>query len=231
MTPQKMLRFGFLSLIGLELGLALAYLAAIWHGTASPDWLDFNGLRSLPSWLQAVLLLTIGCITLGLLLCRQRVQRPLSWVLLLSLTLLCFYGSFDEVTKIHLQLNQYNWLHIYLAILIAIPAVCWRDLVWLWQAHRSILLWVVVGISIFVLGGFGGEAIKQGLHEVLGASAAGAAATQPNRLLFLSEHLRIAVEECSELLGETFILFGIAQFAVISLTDASRSAMAGSVYK
>ncbi|MEO0825634.1 MAG: hypothetical protein AAFW84_15130 [Cyanobacteria bacterium J06635_15] len=131
----------------------------------------------------------------------------------------------DEVTKIHLQLDQYNWPYVYLAILIAIPAVCWRDLVWLWQAQRPILLWIVVGISIFVLGGFGAEAIKQGLHEAFSVDTTSSVMEQPSRLLFLSEHIRITVEELAELLSEPLILFGIAQLALESLSSSSGSAL------
>ncbi|NEP55229.1 MAG: hypothetical protein F6K65_43190, partial [Moorea sp. SIO3C2] len=49
-----------------------------------------------------------------------------------------FYGAIDELTKLHLLLKQYDWKAIYLGILVAIPILCRRDLMWIWQAHRSI---------------------------------------------------------------------------------------------
>lgn len=83
----------------------------------------------------------------------------------------------------------------------------------------------MVGISIFVLGGFGAEAIKQGLHEAFSADTTSSVIDQPSRLLFLSEHIRITVEELAELLSEPLILFGIAQFALESLSSSSGSAL------
>jgi hypothetical protein len=47
--------------ITLEAGLALIYLAiAAGQPEHMPAWLDFNGLRSLPSRLQAALLFSMG---------------------------------------------------------------------------------------------------------------------------------------------------------------------------
>lgn len=217
MTAPKILKLGLLSLIGLEIGLSLAYLMAVWFNPAAPPWLDLNGLRSVPSLLQALHLVAIGSVALLVLLLRHRMQRPVSWVLPLALTVLCFYGGIDEVTKIHLYLNQYNWKSIYLMILVAIPLLCWRDFCWLWQAHRTIVLWVLAGLSIFLVGGFGAEAVKQVLHSAFAAESTITLAGQQNSLLFLAEHLRITLEEFAELLGETLILFGVVQFALQSL--------------
>lgn len=218
-TPNapKILRLGLFSLIGLEIGLALAYLRQVWIGHTSPPWLDLNGMRSLPSLLQASHLFAIGLIALGILIGRQRMARPVSWVLPLALALLCFYGGCDELIKLHLQLTQYNWQYIYLAILAAIPILCWRDLIWLWCTHRSIVLWVLLGITIFLLGGFGGEAIKTTLHNAFRPETMVTLIGTTNRLQFLAEHIRITIEEFSELLGESLILFGVAQFAYLSL--------------
>lgn len=215
----KQIRMGLWFLIGLEVGLALAYLITLWRQQSIPPWLDWNGLRSFPSLMQAAALFSIGILALLLLGCQQRIKQPISRLLPLSLALLCFYGGVDELTKLHLQLNQYNWKGIYMLILMAIPAICWRDLAWLWRAHRSMMLWVLTGLGIFLLGGFGAELIKDHLYAGFAPEATFTLAGQNMNMLFWVEHLRITVEEFAELLGETVILFGVAQFVLESLSS------------
>jgi hypothetical protein len=196
---------GTIALVGLELALALAYIAAVLRWGASPALFDLNGLRSLPSLLQAAHLFAIGGLCGLLLIKRQRMSRPCSRFLLLALISLCLYGGLDELIKLHLILDQIDWRLVYLGTLAAIPLLSWRDLRWLWHQHRSTLRWIVTGLGIFLLGGFGAEMIKESL-------AAGIAAQGSERLVFVSEHLRIMVEEYAELLGETVILYAFANF-------------------
>lgn len=206
MTAQKWISRTAIALVGFDLGLALAYLAMVYlRGEAGP-LLDLNGLRSLPSWVQAAHLFAIAGLCLGLLGCRQRMARPVSWFLPSAIAVLCFYGGLDELTKLHLSLNQFDWKLIYLGILIAIPVLGWRDLAWIWRYHRAPVLWVLTGLGVFLLGGFGTEAAKGTIDAelTLHTSANG---------LFLGEHLRITLEEFGELLGETLILYGMACLA------------------
>lgn len=214
-TQKKWISRAAIVLVGFELGLALAYLAMIYLRGEAVPLLDLNGLRSLPSWLQAAHLFAIGGLCLMLLQYRQRMSRPVSWFLPSALAILCFFGGVDELTKLHLSLNQFDWKLIYLSILIVIPVLGWRDLVWIWQHHRVSVLWVLVGISVFLLGGFGGEAVR-------GAIASKLATYFSPESLFLGEHLRITIEEFGELLGETFILYGIAGFVVQVLNPQLR---------
>lgn len=217
MIPQKWLPQTAIALIGFEVGLALTYLAMIYlRGEALPLF-DLNGLRSLPSWLQAAHLFTIGGLCLGLLRFRQRMARPVSWFLPCALAVLCLYGGVDELTKLHLILQQFDWKLIYLGLLIAIPVLGFRDLAWIWRHHRAPVLWVLAGMAIFLLGGFGAEAAK-------GAIASELSTHTSSRGLFLSEHLRITLEEFAELLGETLILYGIARLAQQTLHPQRRIA-------
>lgn len=195
-----------IALISFDIGLALAYFATVYlRGEAGP-LIDFNGVRSLPSWVQAAHLFAIGGLCLGLLRFRQRMARPVSWFLPSAIALLCLYGGLDELTKLHLSINQFDWKLIYLSILIAIPVLGWRDLAWIWRHHRAPVLWVLTGLSVFLLGGFGAEAAK-------GAIDAELALYDSSNVLFLGEHLRITIEEFGELLGETLILYGMACLA------------------
>lgn len=215
MPTRKRLRQSAIALIALEIGLASAYCLAVWqHGTAS-DWLDFNGLRSLPSIMQATHLFAIGATCWVLLIRRRQMSRPCSWYLPLALACLCFFGGLDELTKLHLTLDQINWKIIYLGLLVAIPVMSWRDLRWLWQTHRATLLWIAAGMTIFLSGGFGTEMLK-------GAIAAAMSVGNDPQAVLLAEHLRIAVEEFAELLGETLILYAFLDFTAQVLSRSQR---------
>jgi hypothetical protein len=209
-TTSKWMPQTAIALVGFEIGLGLAYFATIFvRGEAMP-LIDLNGLRSLPSWLQAAHLFAIGGLCLALLRHRHRMVHPISGFLPSMLAVLCFYGGLDELTKLHLWLNQVDWKLIYLGWLMVIPVLGRRDLVTIWRHHRGPMLWVLAGISIFMLGGFGVEAAQ-------GAIASELATHHSSRLLFLGEHLRITLEESAELIGETLVLYGIACFTQQSL--------------
>ena len=205
MTAQKFLRRGLIALISFEFGLALTYMALIVKRGEAIFLLDFNGLRSLPSLLQAAHLFAIGGICALLLLARQHRMQSYSWFLPAALMLLCFFCGIDELTKLHLALNQVNWQVVYLSLMAAILIFSWGDFIWLWRHHRPTLLWVLAGISLFLLGSFGGEMLKAPITNALNTHS-------PPRIAFLLEHVRILVEEFSELMGETLILYAFANF-------------------
>ncbi|MEO0984828.1 MAG: hypothetical protein AAFY20_04685 [Cyanobacteria bacterium J06639_14] len=216
MTSQKFLFRGMMGLICVEIGLALAYLTLVVKQGGATPLLDFNGLRSLPSLLQAAHLFALGGLSLLLLFLRRRMTHPISWFLPSALVLLCFYGGLDEVTKLHLHLKQFDWHLIYLGILIGIPLIGWRDFIVLWRYHRSTVQWVLAGLGIFLLGGFGTEIMKGAIASEVSTYSSSA------RLLFLTEHLRITVEEFAELCGETLILYAFARFAHQTAITQSR---------
>lgn len=207
MSTQRLLWRCAIALVSFELGLASAYFITVMRYGAAPTLLDFNGLRTLPSLLQAAHLFAIGGLCLFLLLQRSRLNHLYSWYLPLALACLCLFGGIDELTKLHLTFDQINWQLLYLGLLAAIPILSWRDLRWLWQTHRGTLLGIAVGMSIFLLGGFGAEFLK-------GEIAAQAAVVGSAQTVFWAEHLRIAIEEFAELLGETLILYAFAVFTI-----------------
>ena len=95
MTAQKFLRRGLIALVSLEFGLALTYMALIFKRGEAIFLLDFNGLRSLPSLLQAAHLFAIGGLCGLLLLARQLRVQAYSGFLPSALMLLCFFGGID----------------------------------------------------------------------------------------------------------------------------------------
>ena len=211
MFRQQIIRRGTIALIGFELGLACAYFFAITQRGTVPAMLDFNGLRTLPSLLQAAHLFAIGGLCLVLLWQRSRLHSPYSWYLPLALACLCLFGGLDELTKLHLTFDQINWKLLYLGLLAAIPILSWRDLGWLWQTNRITLVRVAVGMAIFLGGGFGAEFLKGAIATVATQNSAEVAAW--------AEYLRITIEEFAELCGETIILYAFVAFTVKLLTQ------------
>ena len=214
MTSHQIIRRGTIALIGFELGLACAYFLAITQRGTVPAMLDFNGLRTLPSLLQAAHLFAIGGLCLVLLWQRSRLHSPYSWYLPLALACLCLFGGLDELTKLHLTFDQINWKLLYLGLLAAIPILSWRDLVWLWQTHRITLIRVAVGMAIFLGGGFGAEFLRGAIATVATQNSAEVAAW--------AEYLRITIEEFAELCGETIILYAFVAFTVKLLAQPVR---------
>ncbi len=194
-------------LLGLELALAIAYIIdVLLHRHAHP-LLNFDGQLSAISLLQALLLFGVGAAMLVIMGIRQRLPHPPSWVLLIVLATLAFYGGLDELFKIHIALRQFNWIGIYSTLLVAIPLLCYQDLRRLWQCHQRMVLWVVLGISIFALGGFGAEVFKQVvLHPLLAHHSPTAG--------FVIEKIRVGLEELLETVGETLIFYGIGLYVV-----------------
>jgi hypothetical protein len=207
-APTRYLTTGILVLVGIEIGLAIAYLTSSLLYGSSPEILDFNGRQTLPSLLQAGQLFLIGAIALWLLMVKRQLKHRLSIPLLIGIALLCGFGGLDELFKIHLTAKQIPWKGLYLSILTAIPILCWKDLRMLWRSHRGLLVWVGVGISVFVLGGFGAEFLKDGLKTFMEEH------TATETTVFAIEHLRITIEELAELIGETTIVYAVGKLTL-----------------
>ncbi|MGF1461099.1 MAG: hypothetical protein ACFBSG_18980 [Leptolyngbyaceae cyanobacterium] len=192
------------------MSLALAYLVLVIKQGEVIALLDLNGLRSLPSILQALHLFAIGglCGWLGLMY--PQLALPHSRLLPWALMSLCLFGGVDELTKLHLVIHQVDWRSVYLALLAAVPVIGWRDLIWLWHSHRSVVVWLVMGLTIFLLGGFGAEALK---------GVIAAATYHSVQITFLSEHVRITFEETAELLGESVILYAFTMLTMLLTAD------------
>ena len=207
-------------LVGLLMGEALLapiYLGSVlWLGGAPPLF-DLNRQLALPSCLQALHLFAIGAIALAFNVLHHRYRGRPSRGFLGAIALLCFYSTIDELFKIHLQtdkwfpvLSKETWIGFYICVLVAIPIFFHRDFVALWQQHRAACCWVLLGMSIFSLGGFGAEIFRfDSLRSLLTFFQMPATVS-----VDLPEALRIAVEECLELMGESVVLYGVLRFSI-----------------
>jgi hypothetical protein len=223
------------SLLIVEMLILLIYLGSIGAtGKAYPPF-DFNGQATVPSLLQALHFLAIALIIVWILgqryFHRVSAQKSSSFApeklfsrpqktpaqipslaFLITFGVLVFYAAVDEVFKIHLQLHRLlagqNWKWLYLSLFAGIMVWHGRGFIQLWQHSRRETYLVLLGIAIFVLGGYGSEILKDFLLD-----AGSYQSIEYETFLGLPiENLRIAYEELSELIGESLILYACLQF-------------------
>ncbi|MGB3492628.1 MAG: hypothetical protein WBA57_07860 [Elainellaceae cyanobacterium] len=206
----KSLNLTLYGVIVCELVLAAAYLATSFKWGYSPDLLDFDGLASLPSFLQAAHLFAVGAIASGLLMVRRYTERPLSWVLLVLLMGLSLSAGLDELTKLYLPIPLLTWKRLYFIFAVAIVTLCWQDLITIWRSHRQAVLWMGIGLGLIAVGGYGLDKVEYDLAQMIASSSMPGGA-------FHAERIRILIEEMSELLGETLMVFGVSILAFDNL--------------
>lgn len=188
--------------------MVLTYLGSIAITGQVYPLVDFNGQGTLPSLLQALHFFTIGLLILWLL-AQPRSQFPYpSRPFLIAFALLMAYATLDELFKIHLHLKPilagHDWKWFYLGGFVALMLGCQRDFKVLWQQYRREIGLVLVGMSIFILGGYGSEFLKGAVfYQRIAYNV---------MLGIYVENLRIVYEECSELIGENLILYACLQF-------------------
>ncbi|MDY6936975.1 MAG: hypothetical protein SWY16_04840 [Cyanobacteriota bacterium] len=213
----------FKTLIVFELIIVFIYLGSIFRSGIPYAPFDMNGQMTVSSWLQALHLLAIGLISLGMFFYLPRKSAPPSRKFLLTIAVLLIYGCLDEIFKIHLKLHHFlpleerDWFGIYFGLVVSIPIFFYRDFIGLWKGYRLEFSWGILGLFIFILGGFGADILNQFvLKPLLGMFS------NPESLVLLANSAKIAFEEFAELLGETFILYGVLLFVAKKLKISER---------
>lgn len=210
----------FLGLIVFEIAIVIIYIGSILKTGTPYAPFDMNGKMTVPSLLQSLHLLTIGLVSLMLFFRLPRNQGRPSHNFMIATAILLIYGSIDEVFKIHLHLADFlpiekrSWMVIYAIVFLGLPTVFYRDLIFLWRQHRQETSFALLGMAIFAMGGFLGEAVRDFLtfpvtYKFL--SIRGIMSVYQN--IDLIQSLRIAFEEFFELIGENFVLYGFMLFA------------------
>ncbi|MEL7353192.1 MAG: hypothetical protein AAF171_24695 [Cyanobacteria bacterium P01_A01_bin.116] len=205
--------------IGLEISLVTLYATTVLLNGGDPyPLLDVNGLRTLPSWLQATQLFLIGALPLWLCLTYRNPKVPPSRSLLAFAGVFFLCAATDELFKLNILFNQHQlWKFIYLSVAAAAPILFHRDLVRLYHFHPKAMRLVGTGILIFLIGGFGLELFRRHIQE-------------PHWYRFFGrwqfyqvDAVRTAFEEFGEMLGETLLLKGMISLAQKRQTTVSHS--------
>ncbi|EAW34228.1 hypothetical protein [Lyngbya sp. PCC 8106] len=201
------------SVIGFELVIVAIYLGSILLTGEPYAPFDMNGQMTIPSFLQAFYLFAIGLIALMLFVTERRSKLPPSGGFKLAIAILLLYATLDEIFEIHLQLDNWfsvlgkgDWMGIYLGVFSIAPAVWYKDVRKLWRVYRQEALIVLLGLTLLIVGGLGAELFKGSFRVIIGLLF------QHDFIIFFAEKVRVAIEEFSELLGETLILYAAFLF-------------------
>lgn len=196
-------------IVGLEITLVTIYaLSALQNGGESFPLFNVNGFRTLPSWLQAIQLFSIGAIPLWLSVNYRCPEVPPSRILLAFVGLLFCYCAMDELLKLNFLFHNHRlWQLIYLSIGLSIPIVFFRDFVRLYRLSPQSMRLITAGISIFLVGGFGLELFRSQVQEPHWYKLFG------RWQFYQVDTIRTALEEFGEMLGETIVIQGVVQLA------------------
>jgi len=212
--PLKASNYAILaSVIGFELVIVAIYLGSILlTGVPYPPF-DMNGQMTIPSFLQAFYLFAIGLIALILFVTERRSKQPPSSGFKLAIAILLLYATLDEIFELHLQLDNWfsvlgkgDWMGIYLGVFSIAPMVWYKDVCKLWRVYRQETLIVLLGLTLLIVGGLGAELFKGWFRLIVGLLF------KHDFILFFADKVRVAIEEFSELLGETLILYATFLF-------------------
>jgi len=195
--------------VALEIILVTLYALTALHNGGKPSPLfNVNGIRTLPSWLQASQLFFIGALSCWLCVTYRCPEVPPSRILLAIVGLLFCYFSIDELFKINFLFNQHGlWQMIYLAVGLAIPIVFFQDFVRLYRLSPQSMKLITLGVGIFIAGGFGLELFRSHIQEPHWYRLFG------RWQFYQVDTIRTALEEFGEMLGETVVIKGMLQLA------------------
>lgn len=206
-TVQKSLWFPLI--VGVEVTLVTLYAITVHLSGGEPlPMLNVDGTRTLPSYFQASQLFSLGALPLWMCLTYRNPKVPPSRNLLAFTALLFLYASMDELFKFNFLLQQHQlWKFIYLSVGLAIPILFGRDLLRLFQFHPKAMRLIGLGVSVFVIGGFGLELFRLYVQQPHWYELFG------RWKFYQVDSIRTAFEEFGEMLGETLVLKGMIGLA------------------
>jgi len=195
--------------ISLEVILVTIYAGSI-HFTGGKPFpaFDVDGLRTIPSMLQATQLFLLGALPLGMWVTYRNPQVPPSRMLLAIASLFFLYAAVDETFKLNQIFKQHHlWRLIYIALGISMPLLFRRDFVRLWQMHPKAAQRIIIGIIVFVTGAFGLEIFRAYVEQPYWYQLFG------RWKFYQVDSIRTAIEEFGEMCGESLVLSGMISMA------------------
>jgi hypothetical protein len=195
--------------IGLEAILVTIYAVSI-HLTGDKPFpaFDVDGLRTIPSMLQATQLFLLGALPLWMCATYRNPQVPPSRMLLAIASLFFLYASVDETFKLNEIFKQHHlWRFIYITLGISMPILFRRDFVRLWRMHPKASRLIVIGIIVFVTGAFGLEMFRTYVEQPYWYQLFG------RWKFYQVDSIRTAIEEFGEMCGESLVLTGMMMMA------------------
>ena len=195
--------------ISLEVILVTIYAVSI-HITGGKPFpaFDVDGLRTIPSMLQATQLFLLGALPLWMCATYQNPRVPPSRMLLAIASLFFLYAAVDETFKLNQIFKQHQlWRFIYITIGISMPILFRRDFVRLWRMHPKAAKLILIGIVVFMTGAFGLEIFRAYIEQPYWYALFG------RWKFYQVDSIRTAIEEFGEMCGESLVLAGMIRMA------------------
>ena len=195
--------------ISLEVTLVTIYAVSI-HLTGGKPFpaFDVDGLRTIPSMLQATQLFLLGALPLWMCATYRNPQMPPSRMLLAIASLFFLYAAVDETFKLNQIFGQHHlWRFIYITIGILMPIFFRRDFVRMWRMHPQAAKLMIIGIVIFMTGAFGLEIFRAYVEQPYWYTLFG------RWKFYQVDSIRTAIEEFGEMCGESVVLTGMIRMA------------------
>lgn len=195
--------------ISLEFILVVTYAASVHFNGGKPfPAFDVDGLRTIPSMLQATQLFLLGALPLWMCVTYRNPQVPPSRMLLAIASLFFLYAAVDETFKLNQIFKQHHlWRLIYIVLGISMPILFRRDFVRLWRMHPKAAKLMVIGIVVFVTGAFGLEIFRAYVQQPYWYQLFG------RWKFYQVDSIRTAIEEFGEMCGESLMLAGMIMMA------------------
>ena len=195
--------------ISLEIILVSIYAVSIHLSGGKPfPAFDVDGLRTIPSMLQATQLFLLGALPLWMCATYRNPQVPPSRMLLAIASAFFLYASIDETFKLNQIFHQHHlWRLIYITLGISMPLLFRRDFVRLWQMHPKAAQRIIIGIIVFVTGAFGLEIFRAYVEQPYWYQLFG------RWKFYQVDSIRTAIEEFGEMCGESLVLSGMISMA------------------
>lgn len=213
--PSQRLWLPWVISLEIILGTLYAFSIHLTGGKPFPAF-DVDGLRTIPSMLQATQLFLLGALPLWMCVTYRNPQVPPSRMLLAIASVFFLYASIDEIFKLNQIFHQHHlWRLIYVTLGISMPLLFRRDFVRLWKMHPSAAKLIVVGIVVFVIGAFGLEMFRAYVQQPYWYQLFG------RWQFYQVDSIRTALEEFGEMCGESLVLAGMIEMAQKRLEKTS----------
>ncbi|WP_199247713.1 hypothetical protein [[Phormidium] sp. ETS-05] len=219
-TIKRTIDFFIGGLMSSEIIIIIVYLVSGWPNREPYPPFDMDGRLTIPTLLQAGIILSISLIFFALAIVKTKPgERPRRsfWLTVASLLL---YAGLDEMFKLHLGFSGLvpivgtkYWIGIYSFLIVSTGVVFYRDFKALWDFYRPSVILGLSGLGIAVFGAFFGEIFKYTLLPVILSQFF------PDRQIVaaFADIARVAVEEGLETFGEIMILYAVLLYAAKKL--------------
>ncbi len=219
-TVKRGIHFFIGGLIVWQIIIMIVYLVSGWPNREPYQPFDMDGRLTIPSLLQAGIILCISLIFFAFSLVKTKTGEKPRRSFWMTVAFLLLYAGLVVMFKLHLGFSGLvpivgtkYWIGIYSFLIVTTGVVFYRDFKAVWDFYRPSVIWGLSGLGIAVFGAFVGEIFKYTLLPLL------LKWLFPQRQIVaaFAEQIRISLEEGLETFGEILILYAVLLYAAKKL--------------